>query len=63
MFTMLVKKTSSSKTKQPMVITDTPGSSFDKIAMNIRRTFKPEETTNIYLRIYFNLARYFKLAS
>ena len=35
MFTMSVEKISLSKSQIPMVIIDTPGSSFDKVAMNI----------------------------
>jgi len=39
MLIIQLKKLVQVKTKQPMVITDTPGSSFDKVAMDIVGSF------------------------
>jgi len=44
-----LKKLVRVKTKQPMVITDTPGSSFDKVAMDIVRPLPKTERGNEYI--------------
>jgi len=49
MLTMSVEKTNMNKTKQPMVITDTPGSSFDKVAMDIIGPLSKTERGNEYI--------------
>jgi len=46
---MSVEKTSTNKTKQHMVITDTPGSSFDKVAMDIVGPLPKIERGNEYI--------------
>jgi len=44
-----LKKLVRVKSKQAMIITDTLGSSYDKIIMNIEDLYlKPEEATNIF---------------
>jgi len=49
MFAMPTEKTSRVKTKQPMMITDTPGSSFDKVAMDIVGLLPKTEKGNKYI--------------
>ena len=44
-----LKKLVRVKTKQPMMITDTPGSSFDKVAMNIVGSLLRTERGNEYI--------------
>ena len=44
-----LKKLIRVKTKQPMMITDTPGSSFDKIAMDIVGPLHKTERGNEYI--------------
>jgi len=44
-----LKKLVRVKTKQPMMITDTPGSSFDKVVMDIVGSFSKTEKENEHI--------------
>jgi len=44
-----LKKLVRIKTKQPIIITDTPGSSFDKVAMDIVGPLSPTERVHLYI--------------
>jgi len=44
-----LKKLVRVKTKQPMIITDTPGASFDKVAMDIAGSLPKTERGNKYI--------------
>jgi len=57
-----LKKLLRMKTRRPMILTDTPGNAFDKVAMDIVGPFKPTKAEHNYILTIQNLLTKFLVA-